>query len=537
VECISYPFDKLPFSELFVNYIENSDSLSSFYQSHPFDDDKVREFADAFAFPGNRIQSVKALHDFNSLFDAPDITHEQIAKLKKPESLSVVTGQQLTLYGGPLFTIYKTITAVIYAKKWEKLLNRPVITVFWLADEDHDYEEAGEMGLFRDEKWHELSLSNGSTGLPVGREKLGSQFRAFESRLFELLPESDFTSDLKSTLKKYYREGKTFRDAFGRWFLHLFAKHGVVLAGSDDPAIKKLIIEPMLYASQHSGSLYDCLEDQSNKLEANGYSRQAFVQDSNLFYIDPEKGRVKLEHEGESWKTGNGQIWSNSEIVDKIRKNPGNFSPNVFLRPLMQDRLVPTLAYVTGPGELAYYGQMKSAYEMMEQKMPLLIPRFSITLKEPAIDRIMKELPIDMHEYAERIEDLESLYIERTDKYDVEEIFSEWQKSVRETSDIRKKQISKIDPTLEAAADKAGTLFNNELDELKKKVYRSIKKKNSIQLNRIHRIRENLFPGNELQERQIAFIYYMNKYGLDLWDRLLVSIENEVPDTHKIVQL
>ncbi len=537
MECRSYPFEKLPFSELFCNYIRHSDSLATFYEAHPFDEERVAERAENFAFPGHRDRSADALTAFNRLFDAPEETFAGIEKLREPDGLAVVTGQQLTLYGGPLFTVYKTITAILYARRWEKLLKRPVVPVFWLADEDHDYEEAGEVGLLQDDVYRKLHLKNGSGSLPVGRETLGRAFAGFEDELFDIMPVSDFSDKLIGELQQFYREGVTFREAFAGWMLHLFGDYGIVLAGSDDPAIKKLISEPMVRAADRHGELFERLDRQSSSLEGAGYTRQAMVQESNLFYLDPGLGRQKLERDGSRWVSGNGRSWNGKELLDDIRNNPQNFSPNVFLRPIMQDRLLPTLAYVSGPGELAYFGQMKSAYEWMGQQMPLLLPRFSITLKEPAIDRIMNELPLEMHEFAGRIEDVEALYVERTDSHDVEGLFSAWQQSVSEITEEQKKQIRLIDPTLEAAADKAGTVFNNEIEGLKKKTYRSIKKQESIQLNRIRRIKENLFPGGSLQERQIALIFYMNKYGCDLWDRLIETLEDEVPDSHKIVQL
>ncbi|MEX2574700.1 MAG: bacillithiol biosynthesis cysteine-adding enzyme BshC, partial [Balneolaceae bacterium] len=382
-----------------------------------------------------------------------------------------------------------------------------------------------------------LQLENGQHNLPVGREKLGPEFNSLERKLFELLPESDFTPEIREQLKTFYREGTTFRDAFARWFLHIFSGQGVVLAGSDDSGIKSLIAEPMIAAAEHHESFTKHLDEQSARLEENGFHRQALVQNSNIFYLDPEHGRQKLDMKGGQWKTRNGVAWSSSELVREIRNRPGFFSPNVFLRPLMQDLLIPTLAYVSGPGELSYYAQMKRAYEWMGQDMPMLLPRFSMTLKEPAIERIGKKLPFDFHEYARRIEDLETLYLERTGASDIENLFSSWTAGIEKVTAENMKWIEEIDPTLKASADKAGVLAQKEVSKVKAKTYRAIKKQEKIQLNRIHRIRENLFPGGELQERQVAFIYYLNKYGPDIWDRLGETLKDEIPDSHKIVYL
>jgi uncharacterized protein YllA (UPF0747 family) len=171
-------------------------------------------------------------------------------------------------------------------------------------------------------------------------------------------------------------------------------------------------------------------------------------------------------------------------------------------------------------------------------EMPIIFPRLSATFVEPAIDRICNELPFDFHEYEERIEDLESGYVDRTEQYDLEKIFGDWKQEVKQLAVPHKDRISDIDSTLEAAVEKSTVRYFGELDKLKGKVYRAVKKRDDIQLKRIRRIKANLFPGNELQERMLASIFYMNKYGVDLWDRLLESLnEAEQFNSHKIVKL
>lgn len=532
----SVPFERLPFSELYRSYIRQPGKLSSFYPDHPFDEESVRRRAGEFRFRGDREESVRALREFNLRFDAPEITLRQIDRLADPDALAVVTGQQLTLYGGPLFTIYKTITTIIYARRWEDLLGRPVIPVFWMADEDHDFREAAEVGLLHNERWMMLGLESESSG-PAGRAVLGEEFEKLDRELFELLPESDFTTGLREELGRFYRKGATIREAFAGWMLHLFARHGLILAGSDDPQIKRLTFEPMLMAASRHEELFRSLEKQSLQLEEEGFGRQALVQDSNLFYLDPETGRRKLVLQDDRWSTGNGRSWSGEELADAIRTDPDLFSPNVFLRPLLQDRLLPVLAYVPGPGELAYYAQMNLAYELAGQQMPLMLPRFSVTLKEPAIDRTAAKLPFQFHEYCARIEDLESLFVERIRPGELEDLFEAWKERTREISGEYRERVRQIDPTLEAAADKVQTGLENELEKLRKKCARSIKQQEKIQMDRIGRVRENLFPDGQLQERQIAFIFYMNKYGPDLWDRLIDLLSEEVPDSHKLICL
>ncbi|MEX0770759.1 MAG: bacillithiol biosynthesis cysteine-adding enzyme BshC [Balneolaceae bacterium] len=538
MDCKPYPFEKLPFSQLFHDYIHQSDSLSSFFPAHPFDEASAASHANSHEFTGDRDETADLLLNLNQAFGAGKATLDQIEKLRSGNSLAVVTGQQLTIYGGPLFTIYKTLTAIIYARRWEEKLDRPVVPVFWMADEDHDFEEVSRLGILTDRVYQELQMENGQDhSLPAGRYQLGKEFAGVRKQLRELLPDSDFSDSLFESLDRHYQDKRTLQDAFGGWMMELFGKYGLILAGSDDPEIKKRTLRPLLKATENHQEVMELLDVQSKKLEGNGFHRQARVQSSNIFYIDEKQRRQKLVFEDSSWYSGNGHRWSTDELTRNIESTPEQFSPNVFLRPLMQDHLLPTLAYVAGPGETAYYAQMKPLYENMEQRMPMILPRFSLTLIEPAIQRVMKKLPFELSDYARRIEDLESGYIEKIDRMDVEEVFADWKNQVHSITREKTDEIGQVDPTLKASVDKAGTIFENELNKLKGKVYRAIKKDEEIQLNRIRRIRHNLFPDSKLQERQVAFICYMNKYGPDVWDRLFQCLENHVPDTHIIVDL
>lgn len=532
----SIPFDLLPFTDLYRGYINRSPKVMKYFSGHPFTDQDVREQAGKFRFSGDRNRSVDVLLSFNRQFGSGSQVAAQLERLRDPDSLAVVTGQQLTLYGGPLFTVYKTITTLLYARRWENLLQRPVIPVFWMADEDHDFPEASELGLLVNDTFEQLSLQNGS-GLPVGRETLGETYSRFEKSFFERLPESDFSNDIHKLLTRHYREGATFRTAFGGLLLDLFEKHGLILAGSDDPSIKSLISRPLQAAAENPEGLSEALESQSIALEHAGFNRQALVQPSNLFYIDPQGNRQKLDLDGDTWSNGNGKAWNRDEFSRAVEANPEQFSPNVFLRPMLQDQLLPTLAYVCGPGELAYYAQMKEAYQWAGQQMPMLLPRISGTLVEPAVERVMKKLPFEFEEYGDRIEDLEKAFLTRSVPEGGEDYFAIWRRESTRLAEDAKRKAKEIDPTLEASADKVETRIQQQIDRLQQKVTRAIKRRESTQIQRIHRVRENLFPGGKLQERQLSFVYYMNRYGTDIWDRLIEVLNDEVPDSHKIIGL
>lgn len=532
----NYPFDRLPFTELFRTYVTEYGQLSYFYSANPFDIEALDEHANRITAPQDRDATAELLKLFNERFNLHENALQNIERLREDHSLALVTGQQLGIFGGPLYTILKTVTTIHLAKVLEQKLDRPVIPVFWLADEDHDYDEVKHVRLIdRDEvRSHSLEF-NRSSYPPVAEMTLDDSFDSFKEKVEKDLFETDFTGDLWNLLEDCYVKGNRLDTAFGQLIAKLFSEHGLILAGSNCKSIKEKARHCMKYAIREADQIREVLEEQSSELEAT-YHRQATIYDSNLFYLDEEAGRTKILRNGDSWTTDGGQEWTTEELLSLIDEHPQKFSPNVFLRPILQDLMVPTLGYVAGPGELAYYGQMKKMYELFERSMPAIFPRMSATIIEPAISRILDELPFEMGDYDDRIEDLESSYVDQAEQHDIEAIFNDWKAKVEKISDMHKSEIKEVDPTLDGAAGKATAVYFGELDKLKGKVYRSVKQQEETQLKRIRKIKANLFPDGALQERIISFIYFMNKYGVDIWDRLLNELdENEQFDQHKLI--
>lgn len=532
------PFLNLPFNKLFQDYIKNPQKLSPFFQTNPLSEEDINKAFDSFRFKANRKKTVSLLKNFNNKFGAGKKTLQSIEKLADENTVAVVTGQQLTLFGGPLYTIYKIISAIHYAKKWEDEYNRPCIPVFWLADEDHDYEEISTLGFPQNDDHKKISLPKKSEiDKRVAEIELNSNFKAFKKEVIECQFDTDFTDRLWRKLDNYYKSENTIGKAFGSLVLELFEDYGLILAGSADDEVKKHLSPILTKSVWDVSKQFESLQTKTNELISVGYHGQVHLQPSNIFWIDDRRNRTKLSYEDDFWiADGDEKSWSSSELVDEIKEQPERFSPNVFLRPVMQNSLLPVIAYIAGPGEISYHAQMKDFFENFEQTMPVIMPRFSMTLMESGIDRIFEKLPFDFSAYNERIEDLESQFIEQSDSPDIEAIFEPWKAAIDEICEEPTEQIKEIDPTLEGTSEKAKATFFSELDKLKGKVYRSVKDQEKTQLNRIRKIKSNLFPNNNLQEREVAFIYFMNKYGLSIWDDLLEKLNDQQPDTHKVIR-
>lgn len=534
----SLNFSDLPFSKLFKDYIQQKSEIIDYYDIPPFSINDLKSKADNFSFPSNRNDISSTLKVFNNQFDAPESTYQNIEKLRDPSSLAVVTGQQMVLYGGPLFTVFKTLTAIQLSDKYEKELNRPVVPVFWLADEDHDIEEISQVGLMNRDETTKCSVSFDKPGKRVGEYSLKEVHQGIRSCIQSGLIDTDFSKKLWEILDRSYNENESVGLAFGKLLQQLFSKHGLILAGSNDSSLKNLTKDALVKSVFHADDIADRLKENTKNLKKRGYEGQVHLNNSNLFHITDHGLRVKIQYDGEIWFIDNSdKRWSSNELIHDINENPNRFSPNVFLRPILQDRLLPTLSYVAGPGEIAYYAQMKGVYDYFDQSMPQIVPRFSGTLIESSVARIMDKLPFNINAYSNRIEDLESEYIQQTDQPDLEKIFGDWKQRINSITDEKKKVIGEVDPTLKNTAGKASSTYFSELDKLKGKLYRSLKQQEKTQIERILKIQSNLYPNGNLQEREIAFIYYLNKYGTDLFNEILQSLGNQESDTHKLIYL
>ncbi|HKL15126.1 MAG TPA: bacillithiol biosynthesis cysteine-adding enzyme BshC [Balneolaceae bacterium] len=531
-------FNTLPFSKLFQHYTSGDGTINDFFETPPVHSDSVAESISSFKFLGDREVSVSMLESFNKAFLDSDVTKAQIEKIKTNDSLTVVTGQQVTIFGGPLYTVYKTITAILYSKRLERESNRPVVPVFWIADEDHDIDEVSKLFLPDSQDTTEITYSHKSydEAPPASTIELGNELNNVWNQLNDALDQTDFSTRLMDDIRACYRSDKTFGKAFSELLMTYFGKHGLLIAGSLNTDVKTSCKHLLKTAVTSRKDITEALDDTTYALKEAGYHDQVQVQPSNLFYITESGERIKLQFTGDTWSIP-GKKWTEEELLNSIESQPENFSPNVFLRPILQDYILPVAAYVGGPGEIAYYAQMKEFYGCFGFKMPIILPRFSLTIVESAIDRILDKLPFEWQTYRNRIEDLEKEFVERTESVDIEKLFGIWRSQIDELSRAKRDEVGEVDPSLKGSVGKAKAAYFSELDKLKGKVYRSVKEQENVQLDRIKKIKTNLFPNGNLQEREVAFIYYMNKYGTDLWDRVIDELEDYTPYNHFTLHL
>ena len=522
-------FSQLPFSRLFQTYTQDFSRVKNFFVTNPFSDTEIKQRVSRIPQTNNREQVISALKSYHKKLGISTIQQQQIEKFSNPNALVIVTGQQLGIYGGPLYTVFKTITAIVLANEWEKKLNVPVIPIFWLADEDHDFEEITSVGIPSYLGKQAIKLKEHGSNIPVSEELITSSFDVLNEEISKAIQETEFSDALWEMLHKCYRIANTHATSFAQLICSWFADAGVLIAGSNHKKIKILLKSTFSTSVTKVDSIKNVLEHQSMLVEKQ-FHRQVMVGDTNLFMLG-ENGRSKFHLDQSNWVV-DGVFFTKDQLLSLINSKPERFSPNVFLRPVIQDVLLPTIGYVAGPGELGYFAQMKPYYEEFGMEMPVIFPRLSATLLESSVTRIMEKLPFEMCNYNLRIEDLESKYIAMNSNLNIEKIFKKWIENLHIVSENPISNIQGIDSSLKGVSGKLMSVLENDINKLKSRVFKSLKQQENTQLKRIARIKEHVFPDG-LQERVISPIYFMNKYGLDIWNKIITTFIKDDLDLSK----
>ena len=395
-QCI--PYTRVPKSSaLLLDYLYHFDRVAQFYNGSPFDAESYRRLADDLkGLQRNRAELAAILERQNKAFGCAEPTLANIRRLNDPATFAVVTGQQVGLLSGPAFTLYKALTAVKLAQ-WLSEQGLPSVPVFWLATEDHDLEEVAHTAVF-DQEYNLAPLADTGEGpsprSSVGYVKLTGQTTAALDRLEAALAEARSTGEdaeaskvLLQDLRATYRPGATWGQAFGGFMARLFSRWGVVLLDPLDESIHRLAAPTYEQAMTRARELRERLRERSQQLIAAGYHAQVRVgDDATLLFLARDGNRTALhQRDGEfvldgADRASSADRFSSTDLMARIKSRPIDVSPNALLRPIVQDSLLPTVAYVAGPSELAYLGQSHAVYTEFGRPMPAVFPRAAFTL-------------------------------------------------------------------------------------------------------------------------------------------------------------
>ncbi len=529
------------FSKLFADYCENFERLSDFYAG-PFAD-LTRYKAEAkrvLSYDRDRSLVADVLMSQNDRWGLDETTRANVEALAGPESLAVVTGQQVGLLTGPLYTIYKTATAVKLARRLSDGIGVPVVPVFWLEGEDHDIDEIKSVRLLRGNDVVTVAYPfedppAGSNHGPVGRIRLAEAIDVVLNQIEEILPPTDFRPEVMRLVREAYRPGYSLRDAFAQLLKSLFRNDGLVFISPDDRRLKEPAVRLFEKEVNDARKVANMVSAAGVSL-ARDYHAQLSVRPTNLFHVD-KLGRFSIDLDNGHFRIrGREGTLDRDALIAMIREDPCCISPNVVLRPILQDRILPTLAYVAGPSEIAYLAQLKRVYEWADQPMPLVYPRASVTLVESKIERLLSQYALDVVAAGENVNDLfRRVVIEQMD-VDVPEAFGKAGGYLHAALDEIKPIAGGVDKTLGKAVEAARASILNEWKRLQEKVLKSEKRRHDEDRARLGRLQANLYPDGRLQERGLSVLYFLNKYGPGFVEQLTSAIDLDTRE-HQVISL
>jgi bacillithiol synthase len=468
------------------------------------------------------------------------------ARLADAQTVAVVTGQQAGLFGGPLFTLLKALTAIRLAERVREEQGVPAVAIFWIDSEDHDWDEVKSCHVLDGElAMRPLSAGNPPAAHqgPVAGVTLDEAISATLAELEAALPPTEFSPQILESLRRAYRPGAGMAEAFAQWIEQVLGSRGLIVYDASDPAAKPLAAKVFERELAHPGETSRLAKEAGAALEARGYHAQVTPQDGSvaLFHLNSPStslgasGREVIRPEGGSFVVGERSEPADA-LLARVRTEPQRFSPNVLLRPLVQDTLFPTVCYVAGPNELAYLGQLGRVYEAFGIPMPLMQQRASATIVDSNAMRFLSKHDVAFESLRAQDEAALNALLESQLPPSVEGSLHDALRAIEERMSVVAAEVPQIDPTLEGAARSTLTRMLDDLKKLHAKIIQAAKRKDDTLRRQYHHARAQVFPGGHPQEREIGFIYFLNKYGPTLVDRLSDELPLDM-GTHWVVTI
>ena len=529
------PYTRVPHSTaLLTDYLYHFDRVSQFFNGSPFDPGSFASVAHqmrdlVFA----RAEMAEILTRQNQAFGCSDKTLENIRKLGEERTFAIVTGQQVGLFGGPAFTLFKALSTVRLAQALSEQ-GLPSVPVFWLATEDHDLEEVAEGSVF-DEEYNLHTLRDPgdrpSPRSPVGRVRHTEEVSAALNQLEAFLPKGESRTRLMQDLRECYAPGVAWGESFAKFLTRIFRPWGVILLDPLDEAVHRLSYGVYQQAIERAADLRAGVLETSHALVQRGYHAQVHVaQESTLVFVERQGDRVALHQQGGKFFIDGGEEISLSGLQAWLAERPLDFSPNVLLRPLVQDALLPTLAYVAGPSELAYLGQAQALYQGLNRPQPVVFPRAAFTLIDSRTDRLMEKYKLRLDDVWEGEEYLSHRVAAVGFAEGWSERFEQSERELGQILDRLQADIERLDPTLLDTLQHTKEKMKYQMERLGGKLTRAALSRSDLLVRHVQSLLRFLLPHKDLQERRAGGTYFLGRAGYEVLDRLLAQIQVRCSD-------
>ncbi len=517
--------------KLYGDYVENFAKVQPFFEHEP-SLKNILDYAQKLEFPADRRREVAAiLHAQNEALGSGEETQKNLHRLADG-AVAVVTGQQAGLFGGPAYAFYKALSAIATAQELSES-GIAAVPVFWMATEDHDVEEVRHVTWFHEGQLQRFELPPPSEeAVPVGLIRLGSQIEELVTRAQPLLGET-FGDYLHET----YVPEATYGRAFGGLFARIFAEHGLILLDPLDERLHRVAAPVLRDALARRDELHEKLLRRGKEIEAASYEPQVKVSSRSTLLFSFE------DHKRQAINATNGGFVSGSlnltreEWLRRAEFEPEKFSPNALLRPVMQDYLLPTVAYFGGPSEISYYAQSAIVYKELLGRMPVLLPRADFTLVDPKAVRLLTKYRLQVEDVWRGSQVLRNRMYNSAVPRKLSREFDANLKGIEKNVQKLHKTIAKVDPTIQGTIARAEKRIRYQIEKLRHKTGAALDR-HEKQIAQHEAFLENLlYPQKGLQSRDLCFLPFLARWGSGALYELQKCAGAKKPGLHHIVSI
>jgi bacillithiol biosynthesis cysteine-adding enzyme BshC len=530
------PFSKIPhITKLFSTFAENFDRVAACYEEPPTVAGVLAAARKIELDEKVRREVVEILREQNEAFGTGPDTTRNLERLANG-SAAIVTGQQVGLFAGPAYSLYKAISAVRYAEEITKA-GVDSVPVFWLATEDHDFAEINHVVWNSKQGLAEFELGGreSDVGRRVGEIKLGAPVTALVTKAVGSL-EGSFGKEIAQALRESYTREETYGTAFGKLMARLMVGRGIIFLDPLDPRFHRLAANVYRRALDEAEALRASLISRSKELEKAGYHAQVKITgESTLLFYNVDGRRQPLRMRNGKFTAGRASFGL-AELQAAIEKTPELFTPNVLLRPIVQDTLLPTASYIGGAAEIAYMAQAQVVYDKLLGRMPAILPRAGFTIVEPLVARLLTKFGLEINDVFRGHQHLRARMEQKALPRALAGLFDAGEKTLRKLLKSYQAPLTRLDRTLVGALDSAESKMLHQFGKLKGKAARAENLRIGV-LDRYERILlDSLYPHRALQERTVSPLPWLAEYGPSFVDDLSrqASIESR---QHHIVYL
>ncbi len=535
MDCRALAFRQLPHQpKLFLEYVDHFERVKAFY-AHPPTMQAVTRTAGKLDYTRERRAEVaELLRKQNIALGAGAETQSNLARLEKG-AVAIVTGQQVGLFSGPAYAIYKALTAVRIAEESTRG-GISAVPVFWMATEDHDLDEVRTATWFDQGKLWRFELPVVEAGRPVGGISLGAEVEPFAREAAELL--SNQGSDLLAQyLTESYRPGETYGSAFAKLFARLFAQQGLILMDPLDPGLHRVATPLYQHALAERDAVNERLLQRGKDLDRAGFDAQVKVtaRSTLLFYLGDGVRQVITASNGK-FQAGD-KTWARDELIHLTHAEPGKFSPNALFRPVVQDYLLPTAAYVGGPAEISYFAQSEVIYRHLLGRMPVMLPRAGFTLVDAKAAKLLRRYGLTVEDVWAGSQSLRHKMESASVPKGLSRTFERDQKQIQKMLTQLGKQIAKLDPTLKGTVERAKKRIEFHLEKLRQKAGKAQDQKSGLISAHMQYLESLLYPHKALQSRELCLLPFLARWGAGGLSELQKLASGRKIGHHFILQL